>query len=57
MTEKLVQVTVDQSRQVTIRLIGWSHKDLMRLAGSLLIDRESEKIGRALSKRLEGGKA
>ena len=58
MTEQIVQVVVDRDRgtglaSVTIRLSGWSGKELMRLAGSLLLDRESEKIGRALSKRLE----
>ena len=54
MSEQFVRVTVDNSGQVVIRLVGWSQKDLKRLAGSLLLDRESEKIGRALSQRLEG---
>jgi hypothetical protein len=55
MSERIVRVTRDNSGQVTIQLVGWTDKELKRLAGSLLLDRETDKIGRLLSKRLEGG--
>lgn len=60
MAEQIVQVAVDRDgtgrATVTIRLVQWSMKDLLRLAGSLLVDRETERVGRALSKRLQEGK-
>jgi hypothetical protein len=61
MTDQVVQVAVDRDRStglatVTIRLTGWSIKELIRFASLLWLQRETEKVGRALSKRLEGGK-
>ena len=60
MTDQIIQVVIDRDGSglatVTIRLSHWSVKELVRFASALWLQRETEKTGRALSKRLDHGR-
>ena len=61
MTDQVIQVAVDRDKStglatVTIRLSGWSLKELLRFASALWTQPETGKVGRALSARLDSGR-
>ena len=57
MSDQTVKVPVDHrgdgKATVTVKLVGWSYRELRNLSGSLWLQPDSRRIGRALTERLD----